>query len=283
MKIDQVELSHVRVFKEFVVKGSLEGAASSLGLTPSAVSVQLKNFEQRMELPLFVFSGKKKVLTPFGRDVFTETTRLLTEFSSGFERLSRQYEQDETQTLRVGGRRELFSFAASKLNFKGIVQFVQSTSEEAMSLLIDQKIDVAISRLVPDSTELRAKKLLRDSSCLIIPKKFPLKSSIEIEKNHSFIIETPVILFSKAAPLLTSWLEVLGLNVEQLNIKFVCDDWLSIVRLVSEGRGYSVVPLSLASSDEQFRSVPLPKTPGNDYYLVQRNEMKKFHAFKNLF
>ena len=44
-------------------------AANELGLTQPAVSIQLKQLEENLELPLFEKIGKKLFLTPAGQEL----------------------------------------------------------------------------------------------------------------------------------------------------------------------------------------------------------------------
>lgn len=42
--------------------------------------------------------------------------------------------------------------------------------------------------------------------------------------------------------LIAEWIEAVGLEFEDLNIKYVCEDWLTILQMVESGLGYAIVP-----------------------------------------
>ncbi|HRO13739.1 MAG TPA: LysR family transcriptional regulator [Paracoccus sp. (in: a-proteobacteria)] len=60
-------LRALQAFEAFGRLGSVNGAARALGVTPGAISQQLKLLEEHVGLPLFVKDGRRAVLTPAAR------------------------------------------------------------------------------------------------------------------------------------------------------------------------------------------------------------------------
>lgn len=74
-----IKIEMLRYFRAVVEHGSLADAATSVGRTPSAVSMMLKQFEEHIGAPLFE-SARKSRLTPLGEAIHAEAQRELEHF-----------------------------------------------------------------------------------------------------------------------------------------------------------------------------------------------------------
>lgn len=279
------QTSQMVALVKFIEAGSLEKAAIELNITQPALSMQLKRFEGQFKFPLFDYVGKKKVLTPYGQAIYKESVRLLHEIHSSFEGIERLFGRPKEQLLRIGCRRELIQISKEKLKFEGAIQFFPMTSKEAITKLLAQEIDVAISRELVSSNELTAKLLISNKPCLMVHSDLVnVYGKRSIETNKKFLTEVPVILYDLKGSMLSDWLLRMDLNLSNLNIKYICDDWLTILDFIEAGAGYSIVPDSLVTTNELIKSIELPKdsVPSYEYFLVQRKSSLKFPAFARL-
>src|ERR1700689_4628208 len=74
--IDLVALDSLRAVESH---GSVVGAADALGLTPSAVSQQIKRLERQTGVPLLERVGRGVMLTRHGRHLVEQGPRLLSD------------------------------------------------------------------------------------------------------------------------------------------------------------------------------------------------------------
>ena len=81
-----LKIDLLRVFCAVAETGSLSMAADTLGRTPSAVSMALKQFEEHLGAPLFVGSRKSK-LTPLGQAILTEALQEIAHFARSVRRI----------------------------------------------------------------------------------------------------------------------------------------------------------------------------------------------------
>lgn len=72
-----MELKNLRTFQTVVDQGSYEKAAHHLGYTQSTITVQIRQLETELGIPLFEKRGRKMELTEFGRQVLDRTRPLL--------------------------------------------------------------------------------------------------------------------------------------------------------------------------------------------------------------
>lgn len=264
---------------------SLAEASKKLYISQPALSMQLKKLEEQFELPIFEFQGKKKVLTLYGHSIYKEAKRLLTEFDLSFEQIHRQYLEGEKLSLRVGGRRELLLKAHKYIDFDGKVTFVAMSSETAIKSLESKQIDLAISRVKPNSANLIAKEFFTNSPWLVCHKKWVKgRSPSQLIYDLDFFMKTPAIIYTEAGDLLIEWLPQLNLSLPQLKIKYVCEDWLSILQMIEAGEGYSVIPDSIESNLEDVIHVKLPRRfmQAQTYFFIYNKSLAKLPHYKKI-
>ncbi|NDF16105.1 LysR family transcriptional regulator, partial [bacterium] len=153
----------------FEREGDMVRAARCLGLSQPALSFQLKKLEEHTGFPIFAFAGKKKVLTHLGRAYVEEMKIAYLSLHLIHQKISKQSVELDHQKLRVAGRRELF-IPFLPFPFPGQIEFIQSSSAEALKALREHRVDLAVSAQAVDSGDLMAKLFFESSFKLIYPK-----------------------------------------------------------------------------------------------------------------
>ena len=146
---------HLRYFREVAREGHLGRAADRLNVAQSALSIQIKQLEERLGFVLFDRVGRTMVLTEAGRIALDHADRI---FNTGDELLATLQQSGSTQPpLRIG--------ALSTLSRNFQLQFLrpllvsgastfQLKSGNIRSLLDDLEnlvLDVVLTTQVPDS------------------------------------------------------------------------------------------------------------------------------------
>ncbi len=83
--MDRLHLLGLRTFHAICAQGTLKAAADILGVQPSAVSQQLKQFEDHIGVALFVRNTRSIALTQAGRDLLERTRHILSEAGAAIE------------------------------------------------------------------------------------------------------------------------------------------------------------------------------------------------------
>jgi len=96
-----VTFRQLRVFTEVARNLSFVRAAEALHLTPPAVTMQIKELESAIELPLFDRQGRKVTLTTAGEYFLVYAKRLLATLKDADDAMAR-FRKLETGTLSVG-------------------------------------------------------------------------------------------------------------------------------------------------------------------------------------
>jgi DNA-binding transcriptional LysR family regulator len=262
---------------------NLYQAADKLKVSQGLVSLKLKELETQAPLPIFSYEGKRKVLTHYGRELYGMAKAQQHNMAEAFEVLNRTYASAENLTIKIGARRELFEALSPQIDFKGKVHFIHLSNTEAVSYLLDHKIDVAISYELPDSTEIIAKKILESTAHLLVHKRYLNKKS-DFIKDKDFLTNTPCVLYSEDGHVLRDWIDYLNIPFEKLHVRGVVEDWRSVQSLVDQKWGYGIVPSYIQSTNPEVISVPLPTSvlPKYIFYALFHKELKKVPAFKAL-
>jgi DNA-binding transcriptional LysR family regulator len=217
-------------------EGDMVRAAKSLGLSQPALSFQLKKLESRLQFPIFSFSGKRKVLTKLGQDYVDEIKETYLSLHLIHERMIRQARDLDHQKLRISGRRELFLPFLS-FPFPGQIEFIQSSSAEALTALREHRVDLAVSAQTVDSGDLVARLFFESSFKLIYPKSWKplLEEGAELKKK-------PVVVYGNHHAYLDDFLKWKGWRFGELQVSRIVEDWFSVVELVSLGQGWAIIP-----------------------------------------
>lgn len=148
---------HLRYFREVAREGHLGRAAERLNVAQSALSLQIKQLEDRLGYPLFDRIARSLVLTEAGRIALDHAERI---FSTGDELLaSLQQNSPIAPPLRIGALSTLsrnFQLAFLRPLFASGAHRFWLKSGNTQILLDDLKslaLDVVLTTQIPDSTQ----------------------------------------------------------------------------------------------------------------------------------
>jgi DNA-binding transcriptional LysR family regulator len=220
----------------FEREGDMVRAARSLGLSQPALSFQLKKLEEHVGFSIFSFAGKKKVLTQLGSAYVEEMKSAFFSLHLIHQKISRQALDLDHQKLRVAGRRELFIPFLS-FPFPGQIEFIQTSSTEALKALREYRADIAISAQTVDSGDLVARLFFESRFKLIYPKSW----KPELEAGGQ-LKSRPVVVYGNHHAYLDDFLAWKGWRFRDLHVSRIVEDWFSVVELVRQGFGWAILP-----------------------------------------
>jgi DNA-binding transcriptional LysR family regulator len=261
-------------------------AADKLRISQPAVSHKLKELESFHSLPLFVLEGKRKVLTHYGRALYQIAKEETVSFERGIEALHRLYSSGDKLTIKIGGRSEVLEAVIPHLDFSGRIELIPISSREAIERLLRHEIDIAISYERPDSTEFQAKKLFQSKTYFAIHRKLLKKKSMspDLLRDPDFLSQTPCVAYSNEGHLIRDLIRPLSLSFDNLNIRFISEDWRTIQFLVSQGEGYAVIPSYVQTQSPDVLQLEIPNTLVRDldFFAIFEKGLKKIKAFQGL-
>lgn len=239
----QLNYHHLRYFREVATEGNLSRAASRLNVAQSALSVQIRQLEDRLGFLLFDRVGRTLVLTEAGRIALDHAERI---FTAGDELLATLGQsRDVTPPLRVGALSTLsrnFQLQFLKPVF-GMDQFqIQLKSGNTDTLLQDLEtlaLDVVLTTEIPQagSQFQFAAQLIAEQPVYLhaVPERLCHDSLESILMNEPLIVPTESVIRAEFENLIT----MLGIKP---HIVASVDDMAMVRLLAREGVGVAIAP-----------------------------------------
>jgi molybdate transport repressor ModE-like protein len=179
MSTRHATLKQLRLFETVARLGSYTQAARDLHLTQPAVSIQMKNLEGFVGLPLFEQVGKTLGLTEGGRVLLDHARAVLEEMESLQSAVDR-LKGLKTGRLRISSVTTVNYFAPALLRtfcerYPGItVAMGVANRQELLDELAANTIDMAIMGRPPAGSELDAEPFLDNPLVIVAPPDHPL-------------------------------------------------------------------------------------------------------------
>ncbi|WP_415713790.1 LysR family transcriptional regulator [Maridesulfovibrio sp.] len=258
-----MELYQLVSFVVLAEEGNMTRAAARLNLSQPAISSQLKSLEEELHLSLFQRTPKGMNLTEEGQKLKIKADVVL----SGLRDFNA-----EAEKLRGGSYGEIVLgvntdplllrlekiYTKLKDQYPDILLTVQeSMSWDVVEKLNYEKIALGFSYSIPNDNRIDVQFLGEIDLAIVAPEKWHKRLEGKSEKD---IAEFPWIWTSEHCPLnivLTNFFK----DINQTPLKaIVVDQEASILKLVSDGVGLSIMPTSkIENVKSQYEIFPVKK------------------------
>ncbi|HEY9568432.1 MAG TPA: LysR family transcriptional regulator, partial [Thalassobaculum sp.] len=170
-----VNLDHLRTFADVAELGSFSAAAERLGLTQPAVSLQIRQLEQRLGVKLLERSGKRSSPTAAGLVLLEHARRIDAAVSGALDALA-EHATGVAGRVRLGTGATVCTYLlppvlrALKNRFPNL-EIVVSTGNtgEMLRLLEENRLDVAFATLPIPGCGFAVTPVLDDEFMAIFP------------------------------------------------------------------------------------------------------------------
>ncbi|MEC3906952.1 LysR substrate-binding domain-containing protein [Tamlana sp. 2201CG12-4] len=248
-----MELRHLRYFLAVAEELNFTKASEKLFISQPPLSRQIKELENEIGAKLFERSNKKVTLTEAGRYFKKEIVIQLQDLESIVlktkkisENVSGEYRIGYISSTFSGTVTRLVQFLTSKYPYLNIKLYEVSTEKQILALE-QSKLDLAIIRGPLISEKITSVLWFKDSYSLVFNNKLTRMECIEDLadlKNEIFVF------FNKdyAPAYYNSLLEICSQYGFMPNVVHESNNINSIIQLVKNGLGVSIVPSSLKKS-----------------------------------
>jgi DNA-binding transcriptional LysR family regulator len=240
-----LRLEALRAFVEVAEHGNIKDASERLYRTPSALSMTLKQIEDRLGCPLFE-TDRKSTLTEMGRFLNDQSVVLLRDYDRAMERIEAR-SKARSGRLRIASvpsvattllPRFLQEFMASRPDLD--IDLVDTDSTDVRHLVETGQVDFGIAGLPLDLPGLANEPIFRD------PFKLDCRSDSELAKKQGDLdwsdLDGPTLIVNEAARNLPSP----AFQRLALEARFSVRNVASLVAMVQAGMGVTLLP-SLAT------------------------------------
>lgn len=278
--IDDPSFTVLRALKYIEINGSVSKTAAILGLTQSAVSRAITNYEKSIGLELLRRDTRPISLTEEGLLVANHALEIDRSVSTLLERLT-AVRAKKSGTVRVGS---FGPTASANILPKLLVRFGRQYPNLSVSIqegpddvirsdLIKGNVDVAI--LADPTDDFDAISVAEDRLVALVPERSSLAKKAEI--NATDLITDPFIMpLAGSEPSILDWFQ--KSNIEP-NIKHRVQQTHSILALVRAELGNSIVTsLSLPKEIQGVRIKRLSLSVDREIFLVKKLSSPRSNA-----
>ena len=252
---NQIELRHLHYFKVLAEELHYRKAAEKLYISQSALSQQIKQLENLLELSLFDRINKRVVLNDAGQLFYKDAIQVIHKMQTALNNL---------KLLKKGNTGQIgISFVASAMQsiLPGLLKKFNSdcpnikfyleelTNKEQLAALQKGDIDLGFMRSNQVGQNMMIKSVFKENFTLVLPKAHPMTAA---KFNHvGELKDEHFILFPNDQSQLY-YQQIINLCADQgftPNITHRSIHAPTIFKLVENGMGLSIIPKSLATTE----------------------------------
>lgn len=281
MTLNDLPLDLLRSFVAFVESPNMVAAAAKLRLSQPLLTKHLQILEEASDQPIFIFEGRKKVCTRYGRSLYEVIKKQLEGLQNGLQELSLRQADPAQMLLRIAGRKEILETLCARISFEGKLHFLPMAGAEVLQSLTAGKIDIGISQHDFDSSSFIQKLFFKDRFHIVSPQSWQLKSSKTADLLQE-LAEKPYLSYGPSDKLP----ELLEFHGIELNIEAyrLFPSWPHIVEMIRQGRGWSLVPQLFSKDQKGLRLLEIPDKviSRTDFHLYYSREFSQTPWFQDV-
>ena len=237
-------LNQLHVFVKVVECQSVTKAAEHLHMTQPAVSIQLKNFQDQFEIPLFEVISRRMHITSFGQEVASSAKEIM--FQADLLRSKAlKFKGELTGTLKISvvstGKYVIPFFLKPFLDLNpGVdLQMDVTNKELVVESLGRNEIDFALVSILPERLNVDSIPLLENSLYLIGDYSFSNTKKIAINE----LAKYPLIMREPGSGTRQRMEQFLKTHQVKLDRKLELTSNEAVKQAVKAGLGLSIMPL----------------------------------------
>lgn len=273
-----ITIRQMKVFREVASHRSFTRASKALFLSQPAVSMQIKQLESVVGMPLFVKQGKQLSLTDAGEEIRVLSDSLLQQIEETQQNLE-QIACGNQGKLRLAVATTVASVATRLMaRFNSLhpalsLHFTVTNREGLIDLLENNETDIVIMGKPPEDLQLETQEFMANPLVVIAPPDHPLgnrQKTVSLNElfQYDFILREPSSGTRRA---IERFLAAEGRSLKS-SMEMNSND--AIKQSVAEGLGLGIVSIHTVTTELEQGSLKIIDTTGfplqRSWYLVQR-------------
>ncbi|MCX8479273.1 MAG: LysR family transcriptional regulator [Chitinophagales bacterium] len=273
-------LQQIRIFSEVVRLKSITKTALELHLTQPAVSIQLRNFQQQFEMPLFEVINKRFYVTDFGLEIVSACNKILEDLTLIDSRLAAFHGQ-LTGKLKLSvvstGKYIAPYFLSDFLKQNPAVDLWMDVTNksEVLESLQNNEVDFALVSVVPDDLKVNKVELFPNKLYVVTN---TARKITKGQKDKLFLKDLPFIyreLGSGTRYVMENYIKKSRLPIAK---KMELRSNEAVKQALLAGLGYSIMPLIGLKNEllnKQLQIVPVKGFPIQSKWVLIWQKDKK--------
>ena len=275
----------IEAFLVFAQQKNMVKAATSLGLSQSALSRQLTEFELQVGQKLFQTQGRQKTLTTLGHELFVTLFAEWKDYSALINDVRAKFSEQPTQAIKIYGPYEWVSRTAQALKYEHALEFIPTLSENVATQLEKNEISLGVTRFIPENSSLVSKKCFESDFYVVFPKSYKIKADHFSQKFLSDLSKYPRFSFrhDRESQAFLKFKDKINLEPKR-----ILPNWHALLTLVSENKGWAIAPSDVVfnfkhlTDKAELIKVPASIIEPTKFYLLYKSELGKINWFKEL-
>lgn len=236
-------LHQLQIFLKITEKQSITKASEELHLTQPAVSIQLKNFQDKFDIPLTEVVGRKLYITEFGKEISMAAQRILEEVAT-INHKTLAYKGQLSGKLKIAsvstGKYVIPFFLTDFIKkHKGIDLALDVTNKSrVIEAMENNEVDFSLVSLLPNKLNTEQIPLLKNKLFVVT------KNDKKIKNDRKHFFENNPILFREKGSgtriVMEKFLEESEIKV---NNKIELTSNEAVKQSILAGLGSSIMPL----------------------------------------
>lgn len=195
-----MNLRYLKLVKTIVEEGNISKSADRLFLTQSALSHQLRDFEERLGIKVFIRTRNDWKLTPEGDEVYQVACEVISRIDEGLQKISK-VKEGSRGTIKLST--ECYSF------YHGLPRFIQKmgvlypeieiiltleSQQHFASQLLSGELDICLNTHNINNNDIVSYEFLKDEMFAVVHRENPLAQQPFMTpndfSNHNLIIHS---------------------------------------------------------------------------------------------
>lgn len=284
-----VTLRQLKVFESVARHLSYSRAADELHLTQPAVSMQIKQLEDNISLPLFEQLGKRIYLTDAGRELY-QYSRAIAQQLADMEVALDELKGMERGKLSIAVVTTANYFAPHLLakfcqRYSGVtVSLNVSNRETVLKQLADNLIDLAIMGQPPENLDIDSESFMENPLVVVAPPNHPLCNERDIPVKR---LATETFLVRESGSGTRSAMErFFAAHEIKINKGMETDTTEAIKQAVQAGMGLGIMSrhtVELELETKRLKILDVQGFPIVRYWHVVNRKNKRLSSIANAF
>lgn len=281
-------LHQLQVFIKVVQFQSITKASEELFMTQPAVSIQLKNFQDQFEIPLYEVVSRKFHITEFGKEIYFMAEKIMNEvYAINYK--TQAFKGFLTGRLSISvvstGKYVMPYFLSGFINDHPEIDLIMDVTNKSKVIdsLETNEIDFALVSIIPDFLKVEEEILLDNHLYLIGNKEFDNQ-----KKEHDIeLLKTLPLIYreegSATRAVMESFFERSKMSVRK-KIELTSNE--AVKQAVIAGLGFSIMPLIGIKNEiesGQLQIIPMKGFPIKSEWRLIWLKSKKMSPVGNEF
>ncbi len=238
-------LHQLRIFLKVVETESITKAAEALHLTQPAVSIQLKNLQDQIEIPLTEVVHKRLFITDFGREIARAAENILNEVDAITYR-TQAFKGELSGRLHISavstGKYVIPYFLAEFLQQHPAVELALDVTNKSRVIedLWNNSVDFSLVSTLPDDLRLHKIELMPNKLFLVGAPHF---AELSHSKGKKILEQLPLIFREQGSATRSAMETFIAKHDPQIRKKIELASNEAVKQAVMAGLGCSIVPL----------------------------------------